>query len=122
AGAAAAGSVQPQISRAGRLAGHAGEGAHPARTAAAAGAREGLEPSGLAGRRDDGSDRDAAGSIGHEVAASAALADGAGQDAPKPAAAEAQAARPSRRGSGRSRRSSVPSWDEIMFGNSRQPD
>jgi len=122
AGAAAAGSVQPQISRAGRLAGHAGEGAHPARTAAAAGARESFEPSGLVGRRDDGSDGDAAGSIGHEVAASAALADGAGQDAPKPAAAEAQAARPSRRGSGRSRRSSVPSWDEIMFGNSRQPD
>jgi hypothetical protein len=26
------------------------------------------------------------------------------------------------RKSGRSRRSSVPSWDEIMFGNSRQPD
>ena len=23
---------------------------------------------------------------------------------------------------GRSRRASVPSWDEIMFGNSRQPD
>ncbi|HET9895864.1 MAG TPA: septation protein SepH [Streptosporangiaceae bacterium] len=32
-------------------------------------------------------------------------------------------ARPGRRASGsRSRRSSVPSWDEIMFGNSRQPD
>ncbi len=32
-------------------------------------------------------------------------------------------ARPVRRAtSGRSRRSSVPSWDEIMFGNSRQPD
>jgi hypothetical protein len=34
-----------------------------------------------------------------------------------------QPARPARRASGgRSRRSSVPSWDEIMFGNSRQPD
>jgi hypothetical protein len=33
------------------------------------------------------------------------------------------AARPPRRAtSGRSRRSSVPSWDEIMLGNSRQPE
>jgi hypothetical protein len=32
-------------------------------------------------------------------------------------------ARPARRASGgRPRRSSVPSWDEIMFGNSRQPE
>jgi hypothetical protein len=35
----------------------------------------------------------------------------------------APTARPARRASGgRSRRSSVPSWDEIMFGNSRQPE
>lgn len=41
----------------------------------------------------------------------------------KSAAAEAPPARPARRGtSGRTRRSSVPSWDEIMLGNSRQPD
>jgi hypothetical protein len=34
-----------------------------------------------------------------------------------------KSARPARRATGgRSRRSSVPSWDEIMFGNSRQPD
>jgi Protein of unknown function (DUF3071) len=34
-----------------------------------------------------------------------------------------EAPRPARRASGgRSRRSSVPSWDEIMFGNSRQPE
>jgi hypothetical protein len=33
-----------------------------------------------------------------------------------------QPARPARRANGRPRRSSVPSWDEIMFGNSRQPD
>jgi hypothetical protein len=40
-----------------------------------------------------------------------------------PAAAPEQPARPARRaGGGRSRRSSVPSWDEIMFGNSRQPE
>jgi len=39
-----------------------------------------------------------------------------GDDAPAPA-------RPARRtAGGRSRRSSVPSWDEIMFGNSRQPE
>ncbi len=44
-----------------------------------------------------------------------------------PAAAEEDAApareRPVRKAAGaRSRRASVPSWDEIMFGNSRQPD
>ena len=34
-----------------------------------------------------------------------------------------QTPRPARRtGGGRARRSSVPSWDEIMLGNSRQPD
>jgi DUF3071 family protein len=38
-------------------------------------------------------------------------------------AASGPGARQGRRASGgRSRRSSVPSWDEIMFGNSRQPD
>jgi Protein of unknown function (DUF3071) len=94
----------------------------PARTAAAARGREMLEPGGLAGRRDDGSDRDAAASLDHEAAASAARADATGQDLAKPAATNAQAARPARRGNGRARRSSVPSWDEIMFGNSRQPD
>jgi Protein of unknown function (DUF3071) len=121
-GGAAASSVQPQISRAGPVAGHVGEGAHPARTAAVARGREMLEPAGLAGRRDDGPDRDAAASLDREVAASAAQFDGASQDPAKPAATDAQAARPARRGSGRARRSSVPSWDEIMFGNSRQPD
>jgi hypothetical protein len=46
------------------------------------------------------------------------------QDADAAAAAQesAPAARPARRAGGRSRRSSVPSWDEIMFGNSRQPE
>ena len=45
-----------------------------------------------------------------------------------PAAAEAQEPATAQRGrarkaaGGRSRRSSVPSWDEIMFGTSRQPD
>jgi Protein of unknown function (DUF3071) len=37
-----------------------------------------------------------------------------------PAAARERPAR--KAAGGRSRRSSVPSWDEIMFGNSRQPD
>jgi Protein of unknown function (DUF3071) len=48
---------------------------------------------------------------------------------PDDAAADPQAAPPPPRGraarraaGGRSRRSSVPSWDEIMFGTSRQPD
>jgi hypothetical protein len=45
----------------------------------------------------------------------------------EPAAADADPAaareRPVRKAAGgRSRRASVPSWDEIMFGNSRQPD
>src|SRR5580658_5875751 len=40
-----------------------------------------------------------------------------------PERAPEQPARPVRRASGgRSRRSSVPSWDEIMLGNSRQPE
>jgi hypothetical protein len=39
---------------------------------------------------------------------------------PAPAAARERPAR--KAAGGRSRRSSVPSWDEIMFGNSRQPD
>jgi Protein of unknown function (DUF3071) len=50
----------------------------------------------------------------NDAAAAAAEPD----DQPAPAAA-----RPARKtASGRSRRSSVPSWDEIMFGNSRQPE
>ncbi len=45
-----------------------------------------------------------------------------GQPADQPAGPEAPA-RPARKtAGGRSRRASVPSWDEIMFGTSRQPD
>jgi hypothetical protein len=40
---------------------------------------------------------------------------------PAPASAAEQAGRPSRKAA-RNRRSSVPSWDEIMFGSSRQRD
>ena len=63
--------------------------------------------------------------------ATAGTADGAEQhlaDTPAAAAtgtaAEASEARvPAKKAaSGRSRRASVPSWDEIMFGTSRQPD
>jgi DUF3071 family protein len=48
-------------------------------------------------------------------------------DADSPAAkapeeAEPAARRARRAAGGRSRRASVPSWDEIMFGNTRQPD
>jgi len=56
--------------------------------------------------------------------------DQADERAPAPAAsqeqrqpaAEQRPAKPARRSGGRPRRSSVPSWDEIMFGNSRQPE
>jgi hypothetical protein len=45
------------------------------------------------------------------------------EDATDGAYEDAAAARaPGRRARSRSRRSSVPSWDEIMFGTSRQPD
>ena len=113
--------------RAARLSGRAGDAvpAAPARSAAGRAA----EP-GFAARRDAAP---AAGGAGHadsqprqqqadgpqddEAAASSGPA-AASQD--KPAADGRQ---PKRRSSGgRPRRSSVPSWDEIMFGNSRQPD
>ena len=53
----------------------------------------------------------------------AAVASGspAGDDG-EPAAAPPSPARPARRSGGRSRRSSVPSWDEIMLGNNRQSE
>jgi hypothetical protein len=64
--------------------------------------------------RADGRDMPQQGSVGRETAVEE---DGAAQS-PPPARE-----RPVRKAAGgRSRRSSVPSWDEIMFGNSRQPD
>jgi hypothetical protein len=56
-----------------------------------------------------------------------AEARGAEPETTAPAADSPEAPAPSRRAArkaagGRSRRSSVPSWDEIMFGTSRQPD
>ena len=53
-----------------------------------------------------------------DPAAAAAAGTGDGREQPA-----AQRARPARKAAGgRSRRSSVPSWDEIMFGTSRQPE
>jgi hypothetical protein len=59
--------------------------------------------------------------------ARAAEARGAEPETTAPAADSREAPAPPRRAArkaagGRSRRSSVPSWDEIMFGTSRQPD
>jgi hypothetical protein len=51
-----------------------------------------------------------------DVAADAIVAQGEPAEPPKPARPVKKAA------GGRGRRSSVPSWDEIMFGTSRQPD
>jgi hypothetical protein len=58
------------------------------------------------------------------TAAQAAVGLASERDADQAQAAEVPAtARPARKAvSGRARRSSVPSWDEIMFGNSRQTD
>jgi hypothetical protein len=51
----------------------------------------------------------------------AAEQDGGLANGVQPAPAQERPARKKAAG-GRSRRSSVPSWDEIMFGTSRQPD
>ncbi len=103
--------------------------AAPARTAVGRGPAE----PGFAGRAEvPAAGRAAAGTppeeTGDRQAAAAASADGPGsrpadRDQAEPAAADGRPAKPARRSSGgRSRRSSVPSWDEIMFGNSRQPE
>ena len=79
-------------------------------------------------RAAQGNGREAAGTViaDDEVAAGAGKPSGVGPAPVQPAAGEAAvgpAARQGRRSSGgRPRRSSVPSWDEIMLGNSRQPD
>jgi Protein of unknown function (DUF3071) len=68
-------------------------------------------------------------SPGAAVAASGAHGDGVDVTSDTPAARTASAteagdtrAPTKKAASGRSRRASVPSWDEIMFGTSRQPD
>jgi hypothetical protein len=85
-----------------------------ASTTQAAAAPEAAEAAGTA---------DAAGQAAAGQADAAEAGRAAAGEAPRPAepaAAEAPA-RPGRK-SGRGRRASVPSWDEIMLGNSRQPD
>jgi hypothetical protein len=97
----------------------AGRGAlHPSRQT------PGTAVAGAAASRDSG--REPAASGRAEIAAAVGELDDATQAPAEQAAPDTDAAppaRPARRASGaRSRRSSVPSWDEIMFGNSRQPD
>jgi len=57
-------------------------------------------------------------------AASASRSDdpAGGEERPEPAPGPARERPVRKAASGRSRRASVPSWDEIMLGNSRQPD
>ncbi|HEX6930835.1 MAG TPA: septation protein SepH [Streptosporangiaceae bacterium] len=108
--------------RAARLAGRAGDAVQPAppgpghrfaeRGEAAPPAAGGAGPQGPNDRQEQ------ADGPQDEVVAAGRRPAAAAED--KPAA---EARQPKRRSSGgRSRRSSVPSWDEIMFGNSRQPD
>jgi hypothetical protein len=108
---AVAGAAQPQVASHGRAAGLAAD-------RRSGGAADAALP--RAGRGTAES-REAA-----ESATAAVELEDASQAPAEPAAADTDAAppaRPPRRASGaRSRRSSVPSWDEIMFGNSRQPD
>jgi hypothetical protein len=111
------------LARPARLAGHVGEAVQPGVT------RKG-PPAAGPGRAEPGFAARADGSPGADATAGAdgGVDDlgqpvGAGQDQAQQEAAEARTSKPARRSSGgRSRRSSVPSWDEIMFGNSRQPD
>jgi len=57
------------------------------------------------------------------AAASASLETDGERRPAEPDAPDRRTGRPARKASGgRSRRASVPSWDEIMLGNSRQPD
>jgi len=96
-----------------------------ARTGTAAAARESRESAAAAIAAADTPEQIAASSAGHDTGG-AGQPDGGNPTPAGPAAEDAPAAapaRPARRApGGRSRRSSVPSWDEIMFGNSRQPD
>jgi hypothetical protein len=120
AGVASAGAVHPS-----RLSAGAGEPV-PARSArnAPAAAGRGRAEAGFAAPADAQPRAGAGGRGGKAESGPDDLGPqaGTGQDEDKQAAAEARPAKPARRSGGRSRRSSVPSWDEIMFGNSRQPE
>jgi len=106
--------------------------AHPSRRVAA-GAAANLAPAGLSGRGQVSAGQPHATQPASKQAGSAAAAARgtspgmAARADPEPATKSADEAghespRPQRRTPGRPRRSSVPSWDEIMFGTSRQPD
>jgi Protein of unknown function (DUF3071) len=90
---------------------------HPSRQAPAAAGAGAARPARLPGRAGE-----AAGRQDRKEAQSDERAQppAPSQEQPGPAA-EPRPAKPARR-PGRARRSSVPSWDEIMFGNSRQPE
>jgi hypothetical protein len=110
---AAASGPREQPEAAGRLA------VHPAGREARAAARETLP----AARETTPAPQEPrpAGQEAHPAAAAAQ--DGSPAAEPAPQDAPARSARPGRKAAGgRSRRSSVPSWDEIMFGTSRQPE
>jgi hypothetical protein len=117
---AAAASAHPSAAdQRGQLDRSAGRGAlHPSRQP------PGTAVGSAAASRESGREPAASGLA--EIAAAVGELEDASQAPAQPAAADTDAApsaRPARRASGaRSRRSSVPSWDEIMFGNSRQPD
>jgi hypothetical protein len=100
--------------------------AHPSRRAPAEAAAS-LSPAGVASRSQPGGQVLAGQPQGTKTAGEQPGAASAAHADPQPAAGSADEAdhespRPQRRTPGRPRRSSVPSWDEIMFGTSRQPD
>ncbi len=101
----------------------AGRAMHPSRQSPAAVATAHHEPAPAApAARVPGAT--AAGHGGQVAQGRPSPEPGPADSGPEQAGLEAgPAARSARRSAGaRSRRSSVPSWDEIMFGNSRQPD
>jgi Protein of unknown function (DUF3071) len=80
------------------------------------------EATGAAGTADAAAQSGAAGQAAAGQADAAEGGKAAASEAPRPAEPAAEAPARAGRKSGRGRRASVPSWDEIMLGNSRQPD
>jgi DUF3071 family protein len=112
--------VAADRARAARLTGRGGDAARPASARPGHRAAEpGDVPAPAAGGHPGSRVRQERSDVPQdEVVAAGGRAAAAGQEEPP-----AEARQPKRRSSGgRARRSSVPSWDEIMFGNSRQPD
>ena len=98
----------------------ASQPARHARTAEGSGAQARQETSAPSGAEDSATAAPAAAASPAAPVAPAASPAEAAQSAPAEATGE-QAARQARKAA-RGRRSSVPSWDEIMFGSSRQRD